>query len=285
MRGGRGLEFYYGDRILEVVATLFSGKANDVVVCRDISSPVDAKYTMLVVHDHDCVKKLLPILESCQDELPYTFSFAQNNNMIYGFPFRAERRFSSFAKGQMQDPKVGESICISLVMECISSPFPPELLYLILTQDSIQLTKENEIYFTPVLDLSLLDTEIRERECTICCAKIILELLEGAAGKKKLKSFELIRKKIKSNSYSIFTELFRDIKLTAMPGKKLSIKQQIKGWWLRSKDSLFRILLILCILAVIVAIIMLISQLIYGDIPLLRLFKHCFDVIGTENLT
>ena len=78
---------------------------------------------------------------------------------------------------------------------------------------------------------------------------------------------------------------FTDIRLTAMPGGKLSLKARLKGWWLRNKDTLFHWLLALCIVAAAVAIIMLVSQLIYGDIPLLRLFKHCFDVIGTENLT
>lgn len=279
--------YYLDDKVLETVATLFSGKVNDVVVCKDAASPAGTKYIMLVIHDHDCVKRLLPIWDSCGSEAPYLFSFAQNDLLIYGFPFRTDRRFSSFAKGQMISPTVGETICVNLVMECISSPFPPQLLYLMLTQDCVHITKENEIYFTPSLDLSQLDEEIGERECTICCASMILRLLEGSSRRrgKNLKSFELIRKKIKSNSYSAFTELYRDIRLTSMPGGKLSIKARLKGWWLRNKDTLFRWLLVLCIVAAVVALVMLISQLIYGDIPLLRLFKHCFDIIGTENLT
>ena len=32
------------------------------------------------------------------------------------------------------------------------------------------------------------------------------------------------------------------------------------------------------------AVVVLLSQLIFGDVPLLRLFRHTFDVIGTENL-
>ena len=48
--------------------------------------------------------------------------------------------------------------------------------------------------------------------------------------------------------------------------------------------TLFRILLLLCIVLLLCAAVMVISQIIFGDIPLLRLFQHCFDVIGTENL-
>lgn len=277
--------YYHDEKALEVVATLFSGSVNDVVVCRDTASPIGAKYTMLVIRDHDSIKRLLPIWESAGDEPPYLFSFAQNDELIYGFPYRTDRRFSSFAKGQIIGPQVGETICINFVMECISTAFPPALLYLILTQDNVHITKENEIYFSPVFDLSELDETKGERDCTICCAKMILTLLEGKTGKKKLKSLELIRKKIKSHSYAAFTELYRDIRLTAMPGSKLGVKARLKAWWLRNRDVLFRVLLVVCIVAVVVAIIMLVSQLIYGDIPLLRLFKHCFETIGTENLT
>ena len=203
--------YYHEDRVLEVVATLFSGPVNDVVVCRDTASSAGAKYIMLVIRDHNCVKRLLPIWDSCCTELPYLFRFAQNDELIYGSPFRADRRFSSFAKGQMISPRVGETICVNLVLECSACPFPFPLLYLILTQDNVHITKENEVYFSPALDLAELDESMGERECTIRCAKMILELLEGVSRKKgkKLKSFELIRKKIKSNSYSAFAELYR----------------------------------------------------------------------------
>ncbi len=269
--------------MLEVVATLFSGKANDVVVCRDRNSPIGAQYTLIIIRDRDCIKTLLSILEASNSKSPHLFNFAQNDELIYGFPYQQERRFSSFARGQMQTPVLGETICTSLVMECIASALPSPLLYLALTQDNVNITTDNSIFFTPIFDLSRLDPNISETECTVYCAKLILELLEGGT-KKKLKSCELIRKKCRSNSYSSFPELYRDIKLTAMPGKKQGIKARIKGVWLRSKDNLFRLLLGLCIVAVVIALVMLISQIIFGDIPLLRLFKNCFEFIGTEHL-
>ena len=37
-------------------------------------------------------------------------------------------------------------------------------------------------------------------------------------------------------------------------------------------------------LLAVVAVAMLVTQLIFGEIPWLRLFRHTFDVIGTENL-
>lgn len=275
--------YYVDDMILEVVATLFSGSSNDILVCKDRRSPVGARYTLLVIRDKSLVKTFISITEGKGKSSFFLKSFARNDELIYCFQYQEERRFSAFARGQMTNPAKGGEICARLVMECASSTFPSPLLYLILTQDKVHITRDNRIYFTPDFDLSQLDPEKTEADCTIRCAEIILELLEGN-GAKKSGSCELIRKKCRSNSYTSFPELYRDIRLTAMPGEKLSIKQRLKALWQRKKDSLFNFLLVLCTIAVIAAFIMLISQIIFGDIPLLRLFENCFDYIGTEQL-
>lgn len=275
--------YYVDDMVLEVVATLFSGKSNDILVCRDRRSPVGARYTLLVIRGKTLVKTFISIAEGGGKEPFFLKSFARNDELIYCFSYQSERRFSAFARGQLLSPAQGGEICARLVMECASSLFPPPLLYLILTQDNVHLTRDNRIYFTPVFDLSQLDPEKTEADCTVCCAGIILELLEGGS-KKPPESCELIKKKCRSSSYSSFPELYRDIKLTAMPGKKPSIKKRLRALWQRKKDSLFRFLLVLCAIAVVIAFIMLISQIIFGDIPLLRLFESCFDFIGTEQL-
>lgn len=110
--------------------------------------------------------------------------------------------------------------------------------------------------------------------------------LKGEKKKKKklLQSCELIEKKCRSRSYSSLAELYRDIQLTALPEKKATLKQRLKGVWIRNRDRIFRVLLVVCAIVLIVALIMLISQILFGDIPLLRLFRHCFDTIGTEQL-
>ena len=121
------------------------------------------------------------------------------------------------------------------------------------------------------------------------CARLLLDLLAGpvAGGRhrsRKLKSFELIRKKTGKNAYTGFPELYQDIKVTALPQVKPSLKSRFHVFWNNNRDRLFRILLALCVLLAVAAVVVLISQLIFGDVPLLRLFRHTFDVIGTENL-
>ncbi len=279
---------------LEEVSVVFQGSVNDVVVCRDRRSAAGTLYTLLAIHDRECARKMLEVMENGQKggEPSCLFQFAQNETTLFAFPYREERRFSAFARGQLTSALVSETICVNLVMECLSTPLPWPLLYLALEQDCVQITKDNTIYFSMILDLAELKPSITERQCVSSCARLLLELLSapvvtgrtGRSRRKPLKSFELIRKKSGRGAYNNFPELYHDIKLTALPGRKPSLKKRAAGVWRRNKDILFRLLLVLCVILLLCAALMLICQIIFGDIPFLRLFQNCFDVIGTENL-
>lgn len=282
---------YYAQNMeLEVISQAFHGSANDVVVCRDRLSASGTLYTLLVIHDRKCARKMLTVMEDNQrsGESACLLQFSQNETMLFLFPYREERKFSAFAPGQMTSPETGEAICVNLVMECLATDLPWPLLYLVLEQDCVQIAKDNTVYFTVSLDLNDLDPTRTERNCVSSCAQLLLDLLAGpiAGGRsrKKLKSYELIWKKMGKNAYTGFPELYQDIKLTALPQVKPSLKNRLRILWTNSRDRLFRILLVLCILLAIAAAVVLISQLIFGDVPLLRLFQHTFDMIGTENL-
>ena len=283
---------YYAQGMeLEVVSQVFHGSVNDVVVCRDSLSASDTLYTLLVVHDRECARKLLTVLEEGRrtDEPACLMCFAQNETMLFLFPYRKERKFSAFAAGQVTSARAGEAIGVNLVVECLSTALPWPLLYLVLEQDCVQIAQDNTIYFTMALDLAELELARTERNCVSSCARLLLELLDRpAAGgwrrHKKLKSFELIWKKMAKNAYTGFPELYQDIKLTALPQMKPSLRSRGRIFWQENRDRLFRILLVVCLLLAAVAAVVLISQLIFGDVPLLRLFRHTFDVIGTENL-
>ena len=284
--------YYSGNMELEVISEIFRGQVNDVVICRNRLSAAAARYTLLVVHDRDCARTMLRVMENNtrSGESPYLGCMTQNEDLIFIFPYWEERKFSSFAKGQVSGPRVGEQISVNLVMECLSCALPWPLLYLVLEQDGVQITKDNSIYFTVCLDLSRLDEGKNERNCVSSCAGLLLELLTAPDKKgrrkkrKQLQSFDLIYKKTAKNAYAGFPELYQDIKLTALPEEKTSLKNRVKGMWRRNKDRLFRVLLVLCTVLVIVALAALVTQIMFGDIPWLRLFQNTFDVIGTENL-
>ena len=284
--------YYARNMELEVISQVFHGSVNDVAVCRDRLSASGALYTLLVVHDRECARKLLMVMEDGQrsGESACLLQFSQNETMLFLFPYREERKFSAFAAGQMTSPEAGEAICINLVMECLSTSLPWPLLYLVLEQDCVQIAKDNTVYFTMILDLKDLEPARTERNCVSSCARLLLDLLAGpvAGGsrrrRKKLKSFELIRKKMGKNAYTGFPELYQDIKVTALPSVKPSMKSRLHIFWRDNRDRLFRVLLILCVLLVVAAAVVLLSQAFFDDIPVLRLFRHTFDVIGTENL-
>lgn len=281
--------YYSNDMELEVVSQLLHGSVNDVVVCQNRLSASGALYTLLVIHDRECARKMLQVMqESQQQEVPYLAQFSQNETLIFVFPYRENRKFSAFAKGQNISPEIGENICVNLVMECLSTHLPWPLLYLVLDQNGIQITKENSIYFTLELDLSELKVERTQRDCVVICAQRLMELLSDFLPehkrKKQLKSLELVQKKCAKNAYDSFPELYQDLKLTRLPPKKVSLKNKIKGMWMRNRDILFRLLLVLCCVLMFIALTSLISQVFYGEVIWIRLFQNSFDVIGTEDL-
>ena len=283
---------YYPEGMeLEVISVVLRGSVNDVLICRDHLSAAGTLYTVLAVHDRECARNMMQVVENGQrgEEPVYTVRFAQNDTLLFALPYREERKFSTFVAGQNLTPVVSERICVNLVMECLSSNLPWPLLYLVLQQEQIHIAKDNTVYFGHSLDLSALRPEVTEKDCIALCAKGLLTVLSApVSGKrrnrKQLKSYELIRKKTEKKVYNVFPELYQDIKVTALPPKKAPLKTRILGTWRRNRDTCFKILVVLCVILVFITAVMLISQLMFGDIPLLRLLQNCFDVIGTENL-
>lgn len=277
-----------GEMRLEVVGEIFRGSVNDVLVCKDINSAAQTVYTLISVHDSESVKKILRIFSNdprTANEPPYLLRFAHNEEMCFLFPYRAQRKLTSFAAGQTDSVYRREKIAISLVMECLSTSFPFPFLYLILKQKNIHLNQDDSVYFTPELDLAELDENKNESTCVSRCAGILLAILAPhSKGRKPSTGYELIRKKRLKKGYSGFSELYHDVRLTATEAKKPSLSARLKAFWSRNKDFIFRLLLFICGILMTAAAILLISQLLFGDVPLLRLFGNSFKEIGTENL-
>lgn len=274
--------------VLNSIRDVLVTPMNDVVICQDLASSARVYYTLLVIKDRACAKRMVLLFEETERRSPdgersYLFCFTQNELLCYAFAYRPERQLEHFAPSQMDSVQKREAAAINLVMECLSSPLPYPLLYLVLTQGNVHIEKDNTIYFTPYVDLSGLDESCGEAACVNTCISTILQLLEGSS-RRKLKSLALLRKKQDKNAYRSFPELYRDIKLTSLPTEKQRLIPRLKGWWRRNKDTLFHILLVVSVIVVILALLILLCMLIFGDMALFRLFEHSFDVIGTENL-
>ena len=275
-----------GDMVLYSVKEVFKNEVNDVIICQDQSSPARPYYTLIALKSRETAKTLLSIFERCpreMDEEPYIKCFTHKEQLCYLFPYNSGRSLTAFSEGQIINQVVREEVCINIVLACLSSPLPFPLLFLALHQEQIHIEKDNSIFFTPYFDLRELDKNMDEAACTRRCVHILLDILQRGSNK-PLKSFDLLRKKIDSRSYRQLTELYRDIKVTALPKKKPKLFKRLRALWSYNKDRLFRILLVISIICFAIALTMLVSYLIFGDFALFRLFGGSIDQIGTEEI-
>ncbi len=272
---------------LECVHTIKSNSVNDILVCRELNSGVDLFYTVLAVKDHETVKFCLETFSESkipQEESALVECFSDHGVFCMVFAYRERRPLQDFYTGNFFSLPECETICSNIILTCITSGLSFPLLYLALKQGQLNLSRDRTAYLTFELDLKDLDPKKNEHDCAVECAAILWDLLKPKASQKAF-SYRLLEKKIARGSYSSFTELYKDIQITAAPKKEKNIFQRIIGWVRRQQDNIFRILMGCCIILGAVALVCLFSQLVFGDIPLLRLFINGFKVIGTESLT
>lgn len=272
--------------ILKVVRIVLNGPANDVYVCQNMSSEAGTLYTVLFIKQHDTVHKLLKVFEDSQANIEdvCTEFFSMDENFVMVFPYEKERPLDKFFFGNSYTLTECEESCINLVINFMTSKIPFPLMYLILSQRQLHISKDGSIYLGYQLDLSDIDEKIGERMCVAECAKIALSLLESKQNGRNAMTYSLINKKIERKAYNYFTELYKDIRIAAAPQGKRGIIARIKAFFRRNKDQLFRILFILAAILGIIVAASFITNLIFGDIPWLRIFFGGFKRIGTEIL-
>lgn len=269
---------------LEEVGIVHLSPAGDCLICKDLKVNGSVLYTVFRVSDHDVVKNIISLFEgySGKDGV-LVDSFAADNNHIFVFPYRKDRPVSEFYMGDTMPISRCEDICINVILACMTSGLPWPFLYLCLGQGLLNLSKDDSVYLTYNFNLRGLNPEIKERDCVVACAEVLLKLLESKASQ-KADSYILLEKKIKSRSYSKFTELYRDIRIAATPKSKAGIISKIIKWFMINKDRFFGILFWVSLILVIIAFAMLVTNAIMGDVPWLRFFINNFKRIGTESL-
>ena len=278
--------FYQSQRMkLQCVRIVKKSRTNDIIICEDLNTLARNLYTLLVIKEHQTVKTYLEVFEeaglAAQDS--YIDSFSDQGAFCMVFAWQQERPLRDFYMGESYTLAECEQVCISVIVACITSNLPYPILYLILEQGQLHLAKDHTVCLGYQIDLEELDPAKTERDCAVQCAAILRNLL-GPKASQKAFSYRLLEKKIARKSYRKLTELYKDIQITAAPGKKKGIRKRIVGWFRRNQDGLFRFLLYVCALLAFFVLISLISQLIVGDIPWLRLFFNGFKTIGTEAL-
>lgn len=270
---------------LKCIRVIERTKVNDIMICQDLSSTEEALYTVLVVYDHEVVKKFLTVYEqSAYDkEASCIDSFSAQGAFVIVYPYFKERALRDFYMGDSYQLSECEEICINTILSCIASEIPYPILYLILEQRQLHLAKNHNVYLGLSIRLEELDPNKTEQDCAVQCAKILRELLEPKSSQKAI-SYQLLDKKIAKKSYRRFTELYKDIRIAAAPKKRRGLLASVRAWFVRNRDRIFRVMFWVCILLVLLVIATFVTQAIFGDIPWLRLFINGFKYIGTESL-
>jgi len=268
-----------------VVSTLLDGEANCCYVARLTDDMGGRSFSIIAVKDHDAIRMLMEaeskIVDLKNSQLVDAFSYG--NDYILVFPYRQERPLSSFFVGESMTLSEIEDIGTNLLLACMTVSLPFPILYLMLEQGQINLSKDGGIFLSFNIDLKYLDLKRTERDCTVKCAQILREMLSTKADEKNI-SYELLSRKSENNSYNTFTELYRDLRIAAMPVEKRGLLVRIKSFFHRNADLLFGILFWVCLILGIVALILLLSHVVWGNVPIIRWFINTFKIIGTESM-
>ncbi|MBO5279074.1 MAG: hypothetical protein J6B06_06270 [Lachnospiraceae bacterium] len=272
---------------LELVSIreVFCSSVNDVVICKDRNAVPEIYYTLLIIKEHEVAKRLLQIYESAGPECrkSYIECFASGQQFYMVFPYQKERPLESFYMETEYSLNTCEAICMNLIVQCIAARLPYPLLYLVLTQKQIHIAADNTIYFSYQFHLDELDESRTEAHCASVCAMMMISLLEKkSAG--KLVSYQLLKKKGMHGDYGTLTDLYRDARMSALREENVGILGNGKRLFKKYQHIVLKLLLVICIAMGITALIMILSQLVLGDIPLMRIFVNTFKKIGTESL-
>lgn len=267
------------------VATKSIGKVNDCFICRDLASSGGILYTVIVVHEHEIVRKILELFQlsgrSGKDVLVDNFAVADKHVLV--FPYHNERPLFDFYEGETLSLSKCEEICISTILACITCDLPYPILYLLLKNEKLNLSSDGSVYLSYDISLDELDETISERECTDICARLLLRILEPKAGQKAT-SYYLLDKKVTNGSYQKFPDLYRDVTIAAVSRKKITPFFIIKLWFKRNADTLIGILFWLSFLLGLFALSIFLSSILLGGNSWLRLLFNTFKKIGTESL-
>ena len=277
--------FESGKMSLLPVATKSRGEVNDVYICRDLSSPGGILYTVIVIHRHEIVRSILEMFRlsgrTGEGVLIDDFSIGDKHALV--FPYHRERPLMDFYEGDTLTLSQCEEVCISTILACITSDLPYPILYILLKNGELQIAGDRSVFFGYEMDLSELNPDIGESECTDECAHIVLKLLEPKAGQTAT-SYYLLERKTANGSYDKFTDLYRDITIAAVSNKKITPLTVIRLWIKRNSDRIIGVLFWISLILGIIALSILISRFFLNGNSWIRLLFNTFKQIGTESL-
>lgn len=274
------MEYQSQGRQWQIIGQLRSTDVNDVLVCQDLQGADNNIYLLWRVKDHRISRKIVQELYRTEKENGVVQCFTQGEEMFFVFEYILPRPLDKFLQIEGADLKKRQVFCQNLILECAASPLPASLLYLILRQGQVHSKPEGGICFQMDLDLTEFK-ERRESDCVWACITLLLMYLAREGKKPERDIYRLLEKKRDRNSCQSFRELYADICLLEDFSDTKKHESERKKHW---KEKIFRLLLCVCCILVVLTVIFFISQIVWGENPLFRVFGHSFEKIGTESL-
>ena len=277
--------YQIGNMTLQKTQEVFRGKVNDVIVCQDTSSVGKVYYTVLVIRDKDIARKLMNLFHKneCQGKKRFVADYTWKDTYMMVFDYVRERPLDKFFSSEILSLQECEQMGLNLTVECLAGGIPYPLLFLQLKQGQIHISKDKSIYLGYCVDLEEFSDKVTEKECATLCAKIVFSYIEKWKSGKAT-SYKLLEKKLWKSGYQRFTDFYKDMKMASQPLKKEGIVAKFKKFYRHNQDRIFRMVMIVCILLGVLTLAMIVSQLIFSDVPFLRMFVNPFKQIGTESL-
>lgn len=268
---------------LAVVMDVYHGAVNDVIICEN-EREKGTYYTVLKITAHQTVKQFLTMLEQYPGKRDCVIDmFSCENGFLVVMGYCRQRSLKDFYRAGVQTVERAEQIGINLVAECIGSPLPYPLLELVLKEQQVHLRQDDGVALGYMLNLEALDPESKEPECAHACAKLVRELIAPVADRRTV-SLQLLDKKLPLRAYHTFRELYRDLGLSSKKPGRRGLIGRIHSWCIRNQERIFRALLWISVFLLILVLLMVLSNVVFGDIPFMRIFFNSFQRVGTESM-
>lgn len=279
------MRFQSDKMMLNCIQTIYQSEKAEAYICLDEMNTGESTYTVIAIKDHEISKQLLiaGMNEDIKESEYLVDHFAAYGMDILVFPYAPKRPLLDFYFGGALTLEQAEDVCRNVVITAIQSRLPSPLLYLILNQNLLQMSKDRSIYISYEINLDEFDISKTESDCVVLCAKLLIKLLEGKTTQKAI-TYQLLKKRSRSQGYISFAQLYKDVIMSGSPRKKRGLMARLRSWFIKNKDKLFIVLMWVCLALAVIAIASLITQLIMGEVPWLRVFFNGFNVIGTEHL-
>lgn len=263
---------------LKIIAAVKEGPVNTVSVCADAAD--ENWYTLWEVKKHGCARLLMDM----QKETPFAQCRMEGEKLLALLPYEEPRPLGRFYESSIYTWEERRHIYTNIVSACADIDVPYPILYLLLKERCINIRQDGGIYFTYYVLLDDLREDRTQKDCVCLAAEILAELMEASKKKEERSCLALIQKKRGRRVYNSFAELAHDLRFIDGKKRRSLIWGKIPYPEQSTKDKLFRILLTVTVVLFITAVILFASQLIFGDIPLLRAFTSAVRKIGTESL-